>query len=91
MKKPNHLKTKDRKEKKTMTKAITENFDERRKKYIEMKKLRQELKERKDKKQEEINKERKRLNEAKKRKEANDLKSGSYQIVRLFRFNYFLD
>ncbi len=90
MKKPAHLKLRDPVQKKRI-KGVPSDYETRRKQYLELKELRQSLKERKAKKTEaviyifirQIKSERKRINEARKRKELNDLKSGSYQIVKI--------
>ena len=79
-KKPSNLTHKD----KVTTKRTHDNyvdFETRKKKYEELKKLRQDLKERKELFVENAKKERVRLEEKKRRKEINILKSGGYEVI----------
>lgn len=80
MKKPANLNLKEPVKSKRV-KAISSNFENRRKKYEELKDLRQKLKQYKRKNIDKVRKERERLKEKKKRKELNDLKSGKFEIV----------
>jgi hypothetical protein len=80
MKKPSNLKLNEPVETKRI-KGIPANFENRKKKYEELKELRQKLKQKKLNNIQKARKERERLKEKKKRKELNDLKSGSYEIV----------
>ena len=89
MKKPSHLKLKESVESKRI-KGIPTNFENRKKKYEELKDLRQKLKQKKMANIEKERKERERLKEKKKRKEMNDLKSGSYEIVIYNWLNFYI-
>ena len=77
---PSNLTHKDR----VTTKRTHDNyqdFNARKKKYEELKKLRQQLKEKKEVFVEKTKAERERLAEKKRRKEINTLKSGGYEII----------
>ena len=77
---PSNLTHKD----KVKTKRTHDNyqdFNARKKKYEELKQLRQQLKEKKEVFVEKTKAERERLAEKKRRKEINTLKSGGYEII----------
>ena len=81
MKKPANLKLKNVVTKKRIH-TISSDFNERKKKYEELKALRQELKKRKEEVIEKIKAERKRIERKKKQKEINMIKSGKYEIIK---------
>ena len=79
-KKPSNLTHKD----KVTTKRTHDNYrdlETKKKKYEELKKMRQELKIKKEKFVEKAKLERERLAERKRRKEINMLKSGGYEVI----------
>ena len=81
MKKPANLRTKDPVTSKRI-KSVSEDYETRKKRYDELKELRQQLKDKKAKTAKQLEAERKRLEEKKKRKEINMLKSGKYEIIK---------
>lgn len=63
-------------------KSVPTDFEERKRAYNEMKELRSMLKERKEAHVADVRKKRKQIQENHKRKEENQLKSGTYQVIK---------
>lgn len=78
---PSNLKTKEPVTQKRI-KSIPEDYAERRKKYEELKQLRQIMKEKKKKTVQNLINQRKSIEEKKRRKEINMIKSGGYDIIK---------
>lgn len=81
MKKPANLRLKETVTTKR-TKSVSEDYLTRKKKYEELKELRQMIKKKKEKTAAQLRSERQRLEDKKKRKEINMLKSGKYDIIK---------
>ena len=81
MKKPANLRLKETVTTKR-TKSVPEDYLTRKKKYEELKELRQMIKKKKEKTAAQLKAEQQRLEEKRKRKEINIIKSGKYDVIK---------